>query len=693
MRTLLLFPPPTDPAHPPLGIAALAGYLSAHGEDVLMMDLNIRAYSELLTAGFLSRCATRLRRRMDGFRRRRRIAARDLSAYRAVAENVLSADWLIERIDGARQRLREPATYASRQAYAETTAIIRRAMQFVSAAHHPASWSIGGFVMSRYAMRSADVVAATDDRSENLFIPLFEAALPEIVALQPRVIGISLNYRMQMIPAMTLASMIRKALPEAFIVVGGGLVCFFEDDWNVLAPFCELVDAWIPFEGEKPLLDLIQALSAGRDLDGVAGLMRFRGGRVVYRSPAAPLPLAELPPPLFDGLPLHEYLAPEPIVPLLTSRGCYWGRCTFCAHGHLYRAQFRSASATTVLDTMKGLSRNSGVMTFYFVDEATPPRVALDLASSIESEGLPFRWFTEARFERYFDAERLKRIAAGGCRMLMFGLESAVPRVLDLMEKGITPALAAQILRDCRAAGIRTYVMFFSGFPTETHEEADRTVQFIERHRQDITQVCGGQFVLEPQSPAYRDRERFSITRVYPYPDEDLKTWSQYDVSEGMTLEEAGEVAREIEALPVIRPPDFHLVSRSHLIFLPHVDNPHGDAAATLPHTDNAQHLVPLRRPDLIPERLPFNLDEVQARLRDGSTSPLSPNPTDYVFSPDREALVEVGSDGLALLKACNGDFELADILAAVGENGREETLRFFRDLEQRQFISWEASP
>ncbi|HEX7137861.1 MAG TPA: radical SAM protein, partial [Vicinamibacterales bacterium] len=465
MRTLLLFPPPTDPAHPPLGIAALAGYLRARGEDVSLMDLNIRAYSELLTPDFLSRCATRLRRRMAGFRRRRRLSARDLSAYRAVAENVLSADWLIERIEGALQRLREPATYASRDEYAKTTAIVRRAMQFVSAAHHPASWSIGGFVMSRYAMRTADVLAATEDRSENLFIPLFEAALPEIVALQPDVVGISLNYRMQMIPAMTLASMIRKALPQAFTVAGGGLVSFFEDDWNVLAPFRELVDAWIPFEGEKPLFDLIQALKTGGDLDGVAGLMTFRDGRAVCSPAALPLPLDELPPPRFDGLPLHDYLSPEPMVPLLTSRGCYWGRCAFCAHGHLYRAQYRCASAATVLETMRTLSRNYGVTTFYFVDEATQPRMALDLAESIAAEGLPLRWFTEARFERYFNAERLKRIAAGGCRMLMFGLESAVPRVLDLIEKGITPELAARILRDCTAAGIRTYVMFFTGFP------------------------------------------------------------------------------------------------------------------------------------------------------------------------------------------------------------------------------------
>ncbi|HEX7191397.1 MAG TPA: hypothetical protein VF381_07475, partial [Thermoanaerobaculia bacterium] len=221
------------------------------------------------------------------------------------------------------------------------------------------------------------------------------------------------------------------------------------------------------------------------------------------------------------------------------------------------------------------------------------------------------------------------------------------------------------------------------------------TVEFLERHRGNITMLCGGQFVLEPKSPVYRERERFSITRVYPYPDQDLKTWLQYDVSEGMTLEEAGPVAREIEALPLIRPPDFHLVSRSHLVFLPlpREDAFHDEAAVAMTPIDQAGDLVPLRRSDLMPERLPFNLDDVQERLRDGSTEPLAPRPTDYVFSPEREALIEVGPDGLALLRACSGDFELADILAAVGEDGRDATVTFLRDLEQRQFISWKASP
>jgi anaerobic magnesium-protoporphyrin IX monomethyl ester cyclase len=696
MRAILLFPPAADPAHPPLGIAALAGFLVGKGTDVSLLDLNVRAYNELLSVAFLTRCTEQLQEQMEQLEGRHRLAVQDLAAYNAVAENLPSGAYLIERIDEARKRLRDPAIYLSRRTYASVTSIIRRAMQFISAAHFPASWSAGGFSMSHQATRSTDVLAAIDDRRQNLFIRFFESALPEIVARRPQVVGISLNYYGQMIPAMTLAAMVKKVLPEAFLVVGGGLVCFFERRWEVLAPFRTFVDGWIPFEGEKPLRDLIQTLDRGNNLEEVPGLLRFQQDLPVYHPPGPPPEVSELPPPSFDGLPLNEYLAPEIILPILASRGCYWARCAFCSHGRLYRERFRNRPTADIVDTVGYLSRKYRANCFYFVDEAIPPRVALQFANVVATAGLPYRWFTEARFERYFDAGRLRKLYEGGCRMMIFGLESSVTRVLNLMDKGISPELAAKIINDCATAGIRTFVMFFAGFPTETLAEAESTLQFVEEHRNRISHVASGQFVLEPQSSVFRNPECFGITDVFPYPDNDLKTWYQYRVREGMTLSEAAEFAGAIERRPAVRSPDFYLLSRSHLVFLPLEREPTQSAVQKRPvNLSQPARLIPRRRPGLVPQPLAFNLDAVRQRLNHPSSSeePIEANPTHYVLCSDREALIEVGSDGISLLKACNGRFSLQDILAAVGEASRETTMRFLRDLESRQFIEWEVQP
>ena len=60
----------------------------------------------------------------------------------------------------------------------------------------------------------------------------------------------------------------------------------------------------------------------------------------VYTEKTTALPLPD-----FDGLPLDRYFVPERIIPYLATRGCYWGRCTFCDHGQGYFDQYRGMPA------------------------------------------------------------------------------------------------------------------------------------------------------------------------------------------------------------------------------------------------------------------------------------------------------------------------------------------------------------
>jgi hypothetical protein len=65
--------------------------------------------------------------------------------------------------------------------------------------------------------------------------------------------------------------------------------------------------------------------------------------------------MTELPLPDFDGFPLDHYFVPERIIPYLATRGCYWGRCTFCDHGQGYFDQYRGMTAQHVVDQVKAL--------------------------------------------------------------------------------------------------------------------------------------------------------------------------------------------------------------------------------------------------------------------------------------------------------------------------------------------------
>ena len=70
-------------------------------------------------------------------------------------------------------------------------------------------------------------------------------------------------------------------------------------------------------------------------------------------------------------------------------------------------------------------------------------------------------------------------MAKAGCKALHYGLESASPRVSELMKKGINLALTEEILRNTKNAGILTHVWVIFGFPGELEEDAQITKDFV----------------------------------------------------------------------------------------------------------------------------------------------------------------------------------------------------------------------
>jgi hypothetical protein len=171
-----------------------------------------------------------------------------------------------------------------------------------------------------------------------------------------------------------------------------------------------------------------------------------------------------------------------------------------------------------------------------------------------------------------------------------------------------------------------------------------------------------------------------------------LKTWYRYDLRDGLTCDEARDLTVDMRNDSRIQPlSGVYLISRSHLVFLPHKGLESRDHRKAGIDLSVPESLIPLRRSQLAPWRLSFNLDEVRDRLRQESPEPLQRNPTHYVFCSETEALIEIGPDGISLLKTCNGRYSLAEILAAVGQQNRETTLKFFEQLHERALISWEC--
>lgn len=91
----------------------------------------------------------------------------------------------------------------------------------------------------------------------------------------------------------------------------------------------------------------------------------------------------------------------------------------------------------------------------------------------------------------------LRLLAEGGCKRLMFGLESYNQRILDLMNKGFKVEEIGGIVEGCHEVGIEKRLMCMVGFPTETREEALETMRFLIDYRGKYTSFVVQPFHLE----------------------------------------------------------------------------------------------------------------------------------------------------------------------------------------------------
>jgi len=249
--------------------------------------------------------------------------------------------------------------------------------------------------------------------------------------------------------------------------------------------------------------------------------------------------VTELPPPDFDGLPWEKYFSPEKLVPYLGTRGCYWGKCTFCDHGAGYIDQFRAKHADQIVEELAFLKKKYNARHFLFTDESFPPALFIKLPQLMIDAKLDIYWTTLIRFESsLLEPEMWDLAAQSGCRSLYFGLESANERIIKLVQKDTKIDVAIKNLTEARRVGIWSHVMAFYGFPSETEEEAGDTRRFLLDNRELIPSVEMYFFVLYKHAPVFKNVADYKI-EVKDNPEHDFALDYYYTPESGQTTEQA----------------------------------------------------------------------------------------------------------------------------------------------------------
>ncbi len=525
-KTLLIFPPYWEPSMPYLSLPSLTSYLRHHGYEIDQWDLNLAFHEKLLDADYLND----------------RITARD---------SILKQ----QNIDSEKMRAFLPQTSHAKKTFktelfyspymlAQAGEIWHKACTMINCLYPGARLSVHEFEMEERFTSSEAVIQATQNRLANPFIEYYELhVLPEIAKDPPALLGLSIARDTQIIPAFTLAKLVREHFPQIHVTVGG---CYFTKIADGLKQdqhpaFTHLIHSAVKGEGEDPLLKLVQALEGLHGLDQVPGLIHLDpdSGKVITNGFGPAVSMNDIQTPDFDGLDLENYWSPDLFFPILGSRDCYWKDCTFCDH-YMQYAGFRSRKPHLIAEDLETLNKKYGVRNFQFCDETISPNLGRRLAAEIKERKLDIHWYGMARLQKGFDAETAKVWRESGCLYLLMGLESASAELAKKMIKGTENRLTEEVYQNLHEADIFTFAFLFFGFPGETIATATETLDYIREHQEIINSVGGGVFVLKKNSPIYRNRTEFGITDVDPQDlADDWISSLRFELSEGMNTEEA----------------------------------------------------------------------------------------------------------------------------------------------------------
>lgn len=545
MKTLLIFPAQWYPTQPYLSTPYLTSYLRAKGWEVDQRDFNIASYDQFLSAPLLKNAESLMAQRLQTLKNQKSLSIKEKSHMDVLAMGLKFSDRIITGVEEAKSVLRTPERFFDFPSYQQADMVIKSALKLVSDAHAPSVFSLSTFESGTRAEESTRRAhEASRDQATNPFIHLYERILiPGENWQNYDVVGISIIGISQIIPGLTLARLLKEKFPHLHITLGGPIFSvnsgqlighpeFFED-------FCHSI---VTFEGEEPLHRLLSALKAGDALSTVPNLIHLDGREVVHNKERVELRFEEIPGPTFDGLPMHNYLSPYPIIPVLQSRGCYWGKCTFCTHSFVYGHRYGKQKTKDMVDELEALMKKYKTKYFTFSDEAVSPHSLNDVSELMVERGVEIRSLALLKFEKVMDEKLFAKMKKAGFIFLMFGLESANDRVLALIDKGTTKAVERDVLKKSHKAGIWNHSFLFFGFPTETRPEAQETIDFLRDNLESIHSFGPGVFLLNRDSSCYQYPEKFSIERIIEDPERNIAMNLDFVAKEGMSRAEAGEM-------------------------------------------------------------------------------------------------------------------------------------------------------
>ncbi len=313
-----------------------------------------------------------------------------------------------------------------------------------------------------------------------------EQILDRIASADPDLIGITVPFTCQQDLAVKLAEKIKSRFSHVVLVAGGNHITGYVDD-KVL----DIFDYRVLGEGEYALLELICSLNQDEEERPIAGVLQ-RGGAQSSRVPYIQ-DLDQLPFPALDLLPLEKiWGSGRRWINMIATRGCIY-RCVFCSIHTVMGHTIRRRSVENIVAEIAHWKRKYNIQEIYFEDDnlTVNHNWAKSLFQAIAERKFGIRMHVRNGVRAdSLDEELLKLMKAAGFQDISISPESGSQNTLtNIIHKTQNLEDCLRVLKLARKLHLGVNSFFVMGFPEETWDDLEQTVQFA-RHLRDLG--CSG---------------------------------------------------------------------------------------------------------------------------------------------------------------------------------------------------------
>lgn len=351
-------------------------------------------------------------------------------------------------------------------------------------------------------------------------VPHTQRWIDVIKEKNPKWIGMTIFSQRSKWISIAMCELLQKHLPDIKLVVGGP----FAEHTGKLLYEKNLVDAYVVGEGEEAILQILKNNFAAPGING-------NPPEQINDLDTIPIPdysdfhMDKYPMTWSDPRIKDETKMGTDFVYITGSRGCV-RKCSFCDIQSVW-PKFRFRSGKSVADEMCEQNQKYGSRRFLFTDSLLNGSVKQlkDICNTLieyEKQGKmkPIRWQGQfiARPEHQMPEEVYKLMDKARLRFVSIGVESGSETVRNDMKKMFDNAAMDFTFRMCAKYNIEMAWLLLVGYPTETEEEFQKTLDMLEKYKwineKGLVRsvALGPTLDIVPGSPLYWKQKELGIT-------------------------------------------------------------------------------------------------------------------------------------------------------------------------------------